>query len=180
MPFPFLHFRSLKQYHTPSWMEEGGTCTQSSIAPIPVRMWHQFWTTHWSHSDYFLNREQWYCLQKRPGNNVPGIASQFAMHFYMTSIQGIFCVAVFLQGFTFRSGQNFVWNICLLTEFTNQIWRGKLFPGPWHKVYTVSGPWMDHILPLVCIWGWYFLAPYTHVLCMGSGSAIGFFFLQWD
>ena len=35
----------------------------------------------------------------------------------------------------------------------------------------------DHILHLVlvCIWGWYFLAPHTHVLCMGSGSATGVF-----
>ena len=41
--------------------------------------------------------------------------------------------------------------------------------------YTVSGPWMDHILHLVCIWGWYFLAAHTHVLCMGSGRATGFF-----
>ena len=52
------------------------------------------------------------------GNNLPGIASQFAMHFYMTAIQDIFCVAVFLH----RSVQNqIVWNICLLTEFANQI-----------------------------------------------------------
>ena len=34
---------------------------------------------------------------------------------------------------------------------------------------------MDHILHLVCIWGCYFLAPHTHVLCMGSGSATGIF-----
>ena len=39
-------------------------------------------------------------------------------------MQDIFCVAVFLH----RSVQNLVWNICLLTEFANQIWRGKLFP----------------------------------------------------
>ena len=58
------------------------------------------------------------------GNNLPGIASQFAIHFYMTAIQDIFCVAVFLH----RSVQNLVWNICLLTEFASQIWRGKLFP----------------------------------------------------
>ena len=51
------------------------------------------------------------------GNNFPGIASQFAMHFYMTAIEDIFCVAVFLH----RSVQNLVWNICLLTEFANQI-----------------------------------------------------------
>ena len=41
---------------------------------------------------------------------------------------------------------------------------------------SVSGPWMDHILHLVCIWGWYFLAPHTHVLCMGSGSATAWVF----
>ena len=59
------------------------------------------------------------------GNNFPGIASQFAiMHFYMTAIQDIFCGAVFLH----RSVPNLVWNICLLTEFANQIWCGKLFP----------------------------------------------------
>ena len=45
--------------------------------------------------------------------------------FYMTAIQDMFCVAVFLH----RSVQNLVWNICLLTESANQIWRGKLFPG---------------------------------------------------
>ena len=33
----------------------------------------------------------------------------------------------------------------------------------------------DHILHLVCIWECYFLAPHTHVLCMGSGSATGIF-----
>ena len=43
---------------------------------------------------------------------------------YMIAIQDVFCVAVFLH----RSVQNLVWNICLLTEFANQIWRGKLFP----------------------------------------------------
>ena len=58
------------------------------------------------------------------GNNFPGISSQFAMHFYMTAIQDIFCVAVFLH----RSVQNVVWNVCLLTEIANQIWREKLFP----------------------------------------------------
>ena len=31
------------------------------------------------------------------GNNFPGIASQFAMHFFMTAIQDNFCVAVFLH-----------------------------------------------------------------------------------
>ena len=44
--------------------------------------------------------------------------------FFMTAIQDIFCIAVFLH----RSVQNLAWNICLLTEFANQIWRGKLFP----------------------------------------------------
>ena len=34
---------------------------------------------------------------------------------------------------------------------------------------------MDHILHLVCIWGQYFLACHTHVLCMGSGSASALF-----
>ena len=58
------------------------------------------------------------------GNNFPGIASQFAMHFDMTAIQDMFCVA----GFLHRSVQNLVWNICLWTESANQIRRGKLFP----------------------------------------------------
>ena len=66
------------------------------------------------------------------GNNFPGIASQFAMHFYMTAIQDIFCVA----GFLHRSVQNLVWNICLLTESANQIRRGKLFPV--HVYWTVG------------------------------------------
>ena len=50
--------------------------------------------------------------------------------FYMTSIQDIFCVAVFLH----RSVQNLVWNICLLTESANQIWRGELVPD-WHTLW---------------------------------------------
>ena len=70
------------------------------------------------------------------GNNLPGIASQFAMHFYMTAIQHIFCdKAVFLH----RNVQNLVWNICLLTEVANQIWRGKLFPAqPWKLIVIES------------------------------------------
>ena len=31
------------------------------------------------------------------GNHIFGIASQFAMHFCMTAIQNIFCVAVFFH-----------------------------------------------------------------------------------
>ena len=38
------------------------------------------------------------------GNNFPGIASQFAMHFCMTAIQNIFCEAVFFH----RSVQNLI------------------------------------------------------------------------
>ena len=38
------------------------------------------------------------------GNNFPGIASQFAMHFCKTAIQNIFCVAVFFH----RNVQNFI------------------------------------------------------------------------
>ena len=59
--------------------------------------------------------------------------------------------------------------------------KGSLFADRnndnFRHTYTVSGPcpWMDHILHLVCIWGWYFLAAHTHVLCMGSGSATCFF-----
>ena len=52
----------------------------------------------------------------------PGIASQFAMHFCMTAIQNIFCVAVFFH----RSVQNFIWNIYPSAEIANQIWGGKL------------------------------------------------------
>ena len=34
---------------------------------------------------------------------------------------------VYIAVFLHRSVQNLVWNICLLTEVANQIWRGKLF-----------------------------------------------------
>ena len=57
-------------------------------------------------------------------NNFPGITSQFAMHFCMTAIQNIFCVAVFFH----TSVQNFIWNIYPSAEIANQIWGGKLFP----------------------------------------------------
>ena len=66
------------------------------------------------------------CIACATGNYLPGIALQFAMHFfffYMTAIQDIFCVALFLH----ISVQNLVWNICLywLNKFAiNQIWRG--------------------------------------------------------
>ena len=67
--------------------------------------------------------------------------------FYMTAIQDIFCVAVFLH----RSVQNLVWNICLLTEIANQIWRGKLFPA------VIFAGWELRNLPLVAVlylfWG---------------------------
>ena len=46
------------------------------------------------------------------------------MYIYMTAIQDIFCVAVFLH----RSVQNLVWNICLLTEFANQNLKRKIIP----------------------------------------------------
>ena len=51
---------------------------------------------------------------------------------YMTAIQDIFCVADFLH----RSIQNLVWKICLMTEFANQIWRGKLFPAMTQNINT--------------------------------------------
>ena len=44
-----------------------------------------------------------------------------------------------------------------------------------HDSHTYKVVHTDHILHLVCIWGWHFLAPHTHVLCMGSGSATGVF-----
>ena len=56
------------------------------------------------------------------GNNFPIIASQFAMHFCMTAVQNIFCVAVFFH----RSV-----NIYPSAEIANQIWGGKLFPAWW-------------------------------------------------
>ena len=53
------------------------------------------------------------------------------------------------------------------------------------KISRIAGLWPWHLCimrileivkrVLVCIWGWYFLATHTHVLCMGSGSATGFF-----
>ena len=48
-----------------------------------------------------------------------------------------------------------------------------------HAILILSGvgvgwtTYYSHLI--VCIWGWYFLVPHTHVLCMGSGSATGFF-----
>ena len=35
-------------------------------------------------------------MTSRAGNNFPGIVSQFAMHFWMTATQNIFCVEFFL------------------------------------------------------------------------------------
>ena len=54
------------------------------------------------------------------------IASQFAMHFFMTvtAIQNILCVAVSFH----RSVQNFIWNIYPSAEIANQIWRRKIIP----------------------------------------------------
>ena len=74
------------------------------------------------------------------------IAICYAFFFYMTAIQDIFCIAVFLH----RSVQNLAWNICLLTEFANQIWRRKLFPVLWQKLVVlhaslkVQGPFCNH------------------------------------
>ena len=47
-------------------------------------------------------------------------------------------------------------------------------PTVYTVMWSMNGPHVD-LLHLVCIWGWYFLAAHTHVLCMGSGSATGFF-----
>ena len=77
-------------------------------------------TLKWVYSLYAIG--SW--MYHNSGNNFPGIASQFAMHFCMTAIQNIFCVAVFFH----RSVQNFIWNIYPSAEIANQIWGGKLFP----------------------------------------------------
>ena len=61
----------------------------------------------------------------KPGNNFPGIASQFAMHFLYDCYTKKIWEAVFFQ----RSVQNFIWNINPSAEIANQIWGGKLFPG---------------------------------------------------
>ena len=49
------------------------------------------------------------------------------MHFCMTAIQNIFCVAVFFHR-SVQNVQNFIWNIYPSAEIANQIWGGKLFP----------------------------------------------------
>ena len=59
-----------------------------------------------------------------PGNNFPGIASQFAMHFLLNCYTKYLLVAVFFH----RSVQNFIWSIYSSAEIANQIWGGKLFP----------------------------------------------------
>ena len=51
-----------------------------------------------------------------------------------------------------------------------QFWCVKFWENFWRA--EIAGFTLLH---LVCIWGWYFLAAHTHVLCMGSGSATGFF-----
>ena len=53
---------------------------------------------------------------------------------------------------------------------------GNFFAPPDNRHLLRPCPWMDHILHLECIWDWYFLAAHTHALCIGSGSATGFFF----
>ena len=64
------------------------------------------------------------------------------------------------------------------TKFNQQI---RTYFSPWinfNPHLQVSGPWMDHFTPISVYLRVIFLAPHTHVLCMGSGSATGFF-LRW-
>ena len=61
-----------------------------------------------------------------------------------------------------------------------QVYEGAEFTTPSMPTATAhlhsrwSILYMDHILHLVCSWGWYFWAPHTHVLSL-SGSVVPFF-----
>ena len=61
------------------------------------------------------------------GNNFPGIASQFAVHFYTTDIQNIFCVAVFFHRSVCRiSFEIFIHQLKLLIKFEEENYSLRL------------------------------------------------------
>ena len=79
-----------------------------------------------------------------PGNNFPGIALQFAMHFLYACYTNIFCVSVSFH----RCVQNFIRNINPSAEIANQIWGGKLFPEILWKMHFIRVS-----LPISCAYG---------------------------
>ena len=115
----------------------------------PKKSWHHFrehimhTPPEWQRTCEFGSRTfaLWHnpcvmAMEYMPGNNFPGIASQFATHIYINATQNFFCLAVFLH----RSVQNFIWNNCPPTQTANQLWGRKVFPVCAKKFGCVKPP----------------------------------------
>ena len=81
----------------------------------------------------------------KSGQKIPGIASQFAMHFYILKIYSryLLCTCICIHvAVSFIEVYRILFEIfvCWLNLLINQIWRGKLFPAGQH--YCIKqGSW---------------------------------------